>query len=137
MAVRAKRSADYTEGLGGRLNGAESLETGRDVFPAKRSVVERGLDVPMDLEHQRELMRQGNDGRATGLASKALLTAGVYGTTTNAAVLGRCLLDRGLTTGTSASLERSGLLQTVSDHQTLPSNFYCGPCRDRSPLTRY
>jgi hypothetical protein len=72
MAVRAKWSADYTKGLGVRLNGAKSLETGRDVVPAQRSLVERRLHVGMHLEHDRELVRQGNDRRAPGLASKAL-----------------------------------------------------------------
>jgi len=67
----------------------------------------------MDLEYERELMRQGNDRRASGLTSKALLPARVHGTATNAAVLGRCLLDGGLTSRTSADLERGGLLQTV------------------------
>ncbi len=117
------------------LNRPESLETGRDVFPAERSVVERRLDVPMDLEHERELVRQGKDGRATGLASKAFLPIGVHGAAPDAAVLGSCLLDRRLTPWTSADLERSGLLQTVSDiHWFLHLR---GPCRDRSPLARY
>jgi hypothetical protein len=76
----------------------------------------------MDLEHERELMRQGNDRRATSLTSKALFAARVHGATPNAAVLGRCLVDGGLTSRTSADLERGGLLQTVSDHQTFSSN---------------
>jgi hypothetical protein len=78
----------------------------------------------MDLEHEGKLMRQGNDRRATGLASKALFPARVNGATTNAAVLGRYLLDGGLTSRTSADLERSGLLQTVSDQRKFSSNFY-------------
>src|SRR6267143_331072 len=61
MAVRAKWSADYTKGLGVRLNGAKSLETGRDIVPAQRSLVERRLHVGMHLEHDRELVRQGSD----------------------------------------------------------------------------
>ncbi len=67
-----KGAADYTERVGrdrARLNGPESLKTGRDVFSAEGPVVERRLDVPMDLEHEGELMRQGNDRRATGLTS--------------------------------------------------------------------
>src|SRR6202171_4521914 len=116
MAVRAKWSADYTKGLGARLNGAESLETGRDVVPAQRSLVERRLDVRMDLEDDRELVRQGNDRRAPGLASKALLADGVHRAAPDAAVLGRRLLHRGLTPWAGADLERSDLLETVSDH---------------------
>jgi hypothetical protein len=117
-------AADYTERVGTEragLDRAESLKTGRDVFPAEASVIERRLDIPMDLENQRELMRQGNDRRATGLTSKALFPAWVDGAATNAAVPGRDLLDGGLTSGTSADLERSGLLQTVSDQRTFPS----------------
>src|SRR3984893_3007742 len=122
MADPSRGAADYTERVGrGRsgLNGSESLKTGRDVFSAEGLVIKRRLPVPMDLEDERELMRQGNDRRATGLASKALLPARVHRTATNAAVLGRCLLDGGLTAPTSADLERSVLLQTVSD-QTFP-----------------
>src|ERR1700694_405514 len=118
--------ADYTERVGTEragLNRPEALKTGWDVFPAKGSVVERRFDVPMDLEHERELMRQGNDRRATGLTSKALFPAGVQGAATNAAVLRRCLLDGGLTSWTGADLERSGLLQTVSDQRKFPSIF--------------
>jgi hypothetical protein len=117
MAVRAKWSADYTKGLGARLNGAQSLETGRDIVPAQRSLVERRLHVGMDLEHDRELMRQGNDRRTSGLASQALLPDRVHGAAANAAVLGRGLLDRGLAPWTGADLEWSDLLETVSDHQ--------------------
>jgi hypothetical protein len=119
MAVRAKWSADYTKGLGGRLNGAKSLEAGRDIVPAQRSLVERCLHVGMYLEHYRELVRQGNDRRAPGLTSKALLPDRVHGTAANAAVLGRRLLDRGLTTWAGADLERSDLLETVSDPQSV------------------
>jgi len=98
MAVRAKWSADYTKGLGVGLNGAKSLEAGRDIVPAQRSLVERRLHIGMYLEHHRELVRQGNDWRAPGLASKAFLPDRVHGTAADAAVFGRCLLDRGLTT---------------------------------------
>src|SRR5260370_2735999 len=129
-------AADYTERVRREragLNCPESLEAGRDVFPTERSVIERCFDVAMDLEHERELMRQGNDGRATGLASKAFLPIGVHGAAPDAAVLGCCLLDRRLTTRTSADLERSGLLPTVSDIHWFPPSFR-GPCRDRSPL---
>jgi hypothetical protein len=63
-------------------------------------------------------MRQGNDLRAPGLTSKALLAAGVHSAATDAAVLRRYLLDGGLTSRTGADLERSGLLETVSDQQT-------------------
>ena len=135
-----KGGADYTERVGTkgtRLDRPQPLQTGRDVFPAEDSVVERRLHVPVDLKHERELMRQGNDRRATGLTAKALLTAGVDCTATDAAVPGRCLLDGGFTSRTGADLERGSLLQTVSDHQTFPSIFYSGPCRDRSPLARY
>src|SRR6266576_780577 len=132
--------ADYTERVGRErsgLNGSQALQTRRDVLPAEGSVVERCLDIPMDLEHERKLMRQGNDRRAPGLTSKALYTARVDCTAVDAAVLGGCLLDGGFTSRTCADLERGSLLQTVSDHHTFPSIFYCGPCRDRSPLTRY
>jgi hypothetical protein len=104
MAVRAKWSADYTKGLGGRLNSAESLETGRDIVPAQRSLVERCLDVGMHLEDDRELVRQGNDRRAPGLASKTLLPDRVHGAAANAAILGRCLLDCGLAPWAGADL---------------------------------
>jgi hypothetical protein len=82
-------------------------------------------------------VRQGNDRRAPGLASKALLPDRVHGTAANAAVLGGCLLDRGLTSSTGADLERSDLLKTVSDQSVLQK--FRGPCRDRSPspLARY
>src|SRR5438105_8995914 len=61
-------------------------------------------------------MRQGNDRRSAGLASQALLPARVNCAAANAAVLGGCLLDRSLTSRTSADLERSGLFRkTVSD----------------------
>jgi hypothetical protein len=119
MAVRAKWSADYTKGPEGRLNGAESLETGRDIVPAQRSLVERRFHVRVDLEHDRELVRQGNDRRASGLASKTLLPDRVNGATANAAVLGRCLLDRGLAPWARAELDRSDLLETVSDPQSV------------------
>jgi len=36
-----------------RLNGAQALETGWDVVPTQRSLVERRLDVGMDLEYDR------------------------------------------------------------------------------------
>ena len=119
MAVRAKWSADYTKGLGVRLNGAKSLKAGRDVVPAQRSLVERCLHVGMDREHHRELVRQGNDGRAPGLASKALVPDRVHGAAADAAVLGRRLLDRSLTTRAGADLERSDLPETVSDSQSV------------------
>src|ERR1700682_3020430 len=118
IAVRAKWSADYTKGPGARLNGAESLEAGRDIVPAQRSLVERCLHVGMHLEHDRELVRQGNDRRAPGLASKALLSDRVHCAALNAAVLGRCLFDRGLTSRAGADLERSDLPETVSDPQS-------------------
>ena len=137
MAVRAKWSADYTKGLGARLNGAKSLETGRDIVPAQRSLVERGLDVGMNLKHDGQLMRQGNDRRAPGLASKTLLADRVHGAAANAAVLGRCLLDRGLAPWAGADLDRSDLFETVSDQSVLQK--FRSPCRDRSPspLARY
>jgi hypothetical protein len=119
MAVRAKWSADYTKGVGVPLDGAESLEAGRDIVPAQRSLVERRLHIGMYLEHHRELVRQGNDRRAPGLASKALVPDRVRGTAADAAILGRCLLDRGLTTGAGADLERSDLPETVSDPQSV------------------
>src|SRR3982074_3303847 len=119
MAVRAKWSADYTNGLGARLNGAQSLEAGRDIVPAQRALVERGLHVRVHLEHDRELVRQRNDRRASGLAPKALLPDRVHGAAANAAVLGRCLLDRGLAPWTGADLVRSDLLEIVSDHQSV------------------
>ena len=102
-----------------RLNGAKSLETGRDVVPAQRSLVERCLHVGMYLEHDRELVRQGNDRRAPGLAPKTLVPDRVHGTAADAAVLGRCLLNRGLTTWAGADLERSDLPETVSDPQSV------------------
>jgi hypothetical protein len=111
-------AADYTERVRREragLNCPESLEAGRDVLPAEGSVVERGLDVTMDLEDEGELMRQRNDGRSTGLASKAFLPVRVHGAAPDAAVLGCCLLDRCLTPWTSADLKWSGLLQIVSD----------------------
>src|ERR1700704_275280 len=111
------------EGCCCRLNGAQPLKTGRDIFPAEGSVVERGLDVSMNLKHEGELMRQGNDRRATGLTSKAFLAARVQRAATNAAVLGRRLLDGGLTSRTGTDLEQGGLLQTVSDQRTFPSIF--------------
>lgn len=135
MAALKKESADYTKGFGSRLNGAETLEAGRDVFPAQRSLVERCLDIGMDLEDDRKLVRQGNDRRSPGLSSKAFLPARVDGTAANAAVLGGCLLDGGVTSGTSADLEWSGLLQTVSDLQMFPPLLRSLP--RPSPLTRY
>ena len=89
----------------------------------------------MDLEHERKLMRQGNDRRATGLTSKALLPIGVHRTTTNAAVFGGYLLDGGITAGPSADLERNSLLQTVSD----PNRFslFTRSLPRPTPLTRY
>ena len=53
MTVPSIGPADYTKGPRTRLNGAQTLQTGRDVIPADRSLVERGLDVRMDLEHDR------------------------------------------------------------------------------------
>jgi len=117
MAVPEKESADYTEGLGLRLNGAQTLETGRDVLPAKGSIVQGRLDVRVDLEDDRKLVRQGNDRRSPGLTSKAFLPVGVDGTAANAAIPGRGLLDGGVTSWTGADLEWSDLLQTVSDLQ--------------------
>jgi len=128
--------ADYTERVGTEragLNGSESLKTGRDVFSAEGPVVERRLDVPMDLEHERELMRQGNDRRAMGLASKTLFPTWVNGTATNAAILGRYLLDGGLTSRTSADLERSGLLQTVSDQRKFTLQLLMVPAETSLP----
>jgi hypothetical protein len=123
MAVPEKESADYTERLEARLNSAKTLKTGRDVLPAKRSIVERGLDIRMDLEDDRELVRQGNDRRSPGLTSQAFLPVWVHGAAADAAVPGRGLLDRRVATGTSADLERSGLLQTVSDLQRFLRGF--------------
>ena len=133
MSMPSVGRADYTNGLGTRLDGAQTLKAGRDVVPAQSLLVERRLDVPMDLKHERELMRQGNNRRATGLTAKALFSARVDCAAMDAAVLGRRLLDGGFASRTGADLERGSLLQTVSDHQTFPSIFYCGPCRDRSP----
>jgi hypothetical protein len=140
MAVPEKESADYTERLAARLNGAKTLKTGGDVLPAKRSIVERGLDIRMDLEDDRELVRQGNDRRSPGLTSQAFLPAWVDGAAADAAVPGRGLLDGRVTTGTSADLERSGLLQTVSDPQRFLRGFPLTVRRSLprpSPLTRY
>jgi len=117
MAARAKWSADYTKGVAVRLNGAESLETGRDIVPAHRSLVERRLHVRMHLENDRELVRQGDNWCAPGLLSKALLPDRVHRAATNAAVLGRCLLDRSLAPRPGADLKRRDVLETVSDHQ--------------------
>ena len=138
MADPLQGAAHYTERVGTEragLDGAEPLQTGRDVFPAERAVVERRLDVPVDLEHQRELMRQGNDRCAPSLTSKALLPIGVHRTTTNAAVFGGYLLDGGITAGPSADLERNSLLQTVSD----PNRFslFTRSLPRPTPLTRY
>src|SRR5437879_10473328 len=72
--------ADYTERVGTEgtgLDRPQPLQTGRDVLPAEGAVVERRLDVPVDLKHERKLMRQGNDRRATGLTPKTLFTAWV------------------------------------------------------------
>src|SRR5438128_11782366 len=79
MAVRAKWSADYTKGLGARLNSAESLETGRDIVPAQRSLVERRLHVGVDREHDREVVRLGNDRLAPRRATTAVGVVGVIG----------------------------------------------------------
>jgi hypothetical protein len=98
-----------------RLARTQPQQTGWDVFPTEASAVERGLDVRMDLEHHRKLVRQGNDRRSPSLTSQALLTVGVKRAARNAAVLGRRLLHACNTSRTSADLERSGLLQTVSD----------------------
>src|SRR5438270_9451129 len=119
-----KRVADHTKAVGVRLNGAQALQTRRDVLPSETSVVERGLDIPMDLENDRELMRQGNDGRAPGLTSKAFLPARVHTAAADTAVLGGGLLDGGITSRTSADLERSDLLQTMSDRQRFPSKTF-------------
>src|SRR5437763_13488580 len=134
MAVRAKWSADYTKGLGPRLNGAQSQEAGRNIVPAQRSLVERRLHVGMHLEHDRELVRQGNDWRAPGLATKALLPDRVHGTTANAAVLGCCLLDRGLAPRPGADLKRRDVLETVSDHQSCPPLLSAVPAETVHPL---
>ena len=135
MAFRAKWSADYTKGLVGRLDRAESLKTSRDIVPAQRSLVERCLDVRMDLKDDRKLVRQGNDRRAPGLASKTLLPDRVHGTATNAAIFGRCLLDRGLAPWAGADLEWSDLPETVSDPQS--SSQLSRSLPRPSPLTRY
>ena len=73
----------------------------------------------MDLKHERELMRQGNNRRATGLTAKALFSARVDCAAMDAAVLGRCLLDRGLAPWAGADLDRSDLFETVSDQSVL------------------
>jgi hypothetical protein len=118
-----------------RLAGAQPLKPCRNIFATEGSAVERSLDVGMDLEHHRQLVRQGNDRRSPSLTSQALLTVRIKRATRNAAVLGRCLLDGCDTARTSADLERSGLLQTVSDlHCSL--QFSPRLCRDRC-LTRY
>src|SRR2546428_9418699 len=72
MPCPSRGAADYTERVGGEpagLNRSESLETGRGVFPAERSVGQRGLEVPVDFKGGRELVRQGDDPRAIGLTA--------------------------------------------------------------------
>jgi hypothetical protein len=133
MAVPEKESADYTKRPEVRLYGAKALKAGRDVFPAKRSIVERCLDVRVDLEDDRELVRQGNDRRPPRLTAKPLLPVGVDGTAVDTAVLGRRLLDGGVTSGTSADLDRSGLLQTVSDLQAVSLQLLVVPAETTSP----
>src|SRR3989442_11117855 len=93
MADPEKGSADYTKGARMRLTGAQSLETDRNVLPPEAPVIERRLDVPMDLKNDGELVRQGNDRRAPGLTSKAFLPAWVHPAAADAAVLGGGLLD--------------------------------------------
>src|SRR3989442_10013813 len=137
MPCPSRGSADYTGRVGGEpagLNRSESLETGRDVFPAEGSVVERGLDVPVDLKDERELMRQGNDRRAMGLTAKALFAARGQRAAANAAVLGRCLLDGGLTFRTGADLERGGFLPNLSEHPNVPPSFFSVPAEASVPL---
>ncbi|HEY0493529.1 MAG TPA: hypothetical protein VGD57_08690 [Candidatus Dormibacteraeota bacterium] len=75
----------------------------------------------MDLEDNRELMRQGKDGGAAGLPPEPFLAVGIGGAAPNAAVSRRRLLDQDITTRTSANLERSGLFQTVSDLHFSPA----------------
>src|SRR2546421_5941094 len=138
MADPSQGAAHYTERVGTEpagLDSAESLQTGGDVLPAEGSVVERGLDVPVDLEHERELMRQGNDRCAPCLTSEALLPVGVHRATTNAAIFGGCLLDGGITSGPSADLERNSLLQTVSDPNRI--SLFTRSLPRPTPLTRY
>src|SRR2546427_12818503 len=70
MPCPSRGAADYTERAGGEpagLNRSESLETGRDVFPAERLVVERGPDVPVGLEDERGAQRPGGCRRGMGL----------------------------------------------------------------------
>src|SRR2546428_10341275 len=78
MPCPSRGAADYTERVGGEpagLNRSESLETGRGVFPAEGSVVERGLAVPGGLEDEGGLMRPGDDPPAMGLTAKGLPSA--------------------------------------------------------------
>src|SRR2546428_12254366 len=117
-----------------RLTGAQSLETDRNVLPPEAPVIERRLDVPMDLKNDGELVRQGNDRRAPGLTSKAFLPAWVHPAAADAAVLGGSLLDGGVTSRTSADLEWSDLLQTVSDPQRFPPNFSAAAAPPGLPL---
>ena len=66
----------------------------------------------------------GRVSSASGLASKALLAVRVHCAAPDAAIFGRCLLHRLVTSRTSADLERSDLLQTVSDRQRFPSKTF-------------
>src|SRR5256885_6538822 len=94
MTMPSVGRADYTNGLGTRLDGAQTLKAGRDVVPAQSLLVERRLDIRMDLEDDRQLVRQGNDRRSPRLPSKAFLPAWVNRAAADAAIFGRCLLNR-------------------------------------------
>src|SRR5256886_15448834 len=121
MTMPSVGRADYTNGLGTRLDGAQTLKAGRDVVPAQSLLVERRLDIRMDLEDDRQLVRQGNDRRSPRLPSKAFLPAWGNRAAAGAAIFGRCLLNRRGTSRTSADLRRRGLLQAVSNLQTIPT----------------
>jgi hypothetical protein len=110
-----KGSADYTKGIEGTLDGAQSLETRWGILPPQGALVERALDVSMNLEDDRQLVRQRHDWRAPRLASKPFLPIGIQSAATDAAVFRRYLLDGGLTTRTCANFERSDVFQKTSD----------------------
>src|SRR2546430_17639602 len=91
MTMPSVGRADYTNGLGTRLDGAQTLKAGRDVVPAQSLLVERRLDIRMDLEDDRQLVRQGNDRRPPRLPSKPFLPAPLNRPAAEDAIVGRCL----------------------------------------------
>src|SRR5919108_2747534 len=115
MAVPQKGQPIIRRVLVSALTGLKALQPGGNVFPSEAAIVEKRLDVCVHLKNHGGLMRQGNDRRSSSLTSEALLPAGVHRAAANAAVLGGCLLDGDVTARTSARLERSGWLETVSD----------------------